>query len=220
MEPQTRRSLIGLALLGALCAGAWAARHALGLEWSVESIRAVVAGFGLWAPLVFVLLMGFRTVIMIPSQLMLVAAGLCFGAAAGTLYGALGMVLSGSVAFAVARFVGRDAVLANVPESMRWAFSAAGSRAGAGIVFVGTGYPVGPVTAFHAGAGLTAMAAPSFLAALAAGSAVRAATYAWFGSALVEGDWRILAAALVLLAAAGLPLYHPRGRAWLKARLQ
>ncbi len=114
--------------------------------------------------------------------------------------------------------MGREAVLSNVPENMRWAFSAAGSGAGATVVLVGTAYPVGPITAFHAGAGLTAMAIPIFLLALAAGSVVRAAIYAYFGSAILEGDWRILAAGAVLLIAATAPLLHPRGRNWLRTR--
>jgi uncharacterized membrane protein YdjX (TVP38/TMEM64 family) len=219
MNRETRRSLVGLGVLCALGAGAYAARNALGLEWSAESVRETVASYGLWGPLVFVLLTGFRSLLLIPSQILLVAGGLCFGAAAGTIYGGLGMVISGSAAFGLARYVGREAILTNVPESMRWAFSAAGSKAGAAVVFVGTGYPVGPVTAFHAGAGLTAMAIPVFLAALLGGSLLRAWIYASFGSVLVGGDWRILAAGALLLAAAALPLAHPRSRRWLKTRL-
>jgi uncharacterized membrane protein YdjX (TVP38/TMEM64 family) len=136
----------------------------------------------------------------------------------GTLYGALGLVVSGCVAFGLARWVGRDAVLSSVPENMRWAFSAAGSGGGAAVVLMGTAYAVGPITAFHAGAGLTAMAIPVFLTALSAGAVVRAAIYAYFGSAILDGDWRILAAGALLLAAAAAPLLHPRGRTWLKTR--
>ena len=217
MDRETRRSVLGLGVLGVLLVGAFLIRRALGIEWSASSVREAVAGFGAWGPVVFILLMGLRTFLFVPSQILLVAGGLCFGALAGSLYGAVGIVVSGSLAFAVARWVGREAVLANVPPRLRWAFSAASSRAGAAVVFVGTGYPVGPVTAFHAGAGLTAMAIPVFVGALAAGGLVRAGTYAWFGSALVEGDTSVLvAAALALAALASLPLVHPRGRAWLR----
>ena len=62
------------------------------------------------------------------------------------------------------------------------------------------------------------MAIPIFIVALAAGSLIRAGIYAYFGSAIVDGDWRILAAGGVLLVAAAAPLAHPRGRTWLKTR--
>lgn len=218
VDKETRQSLIILGVTGSLFGFAWLARDALGIEWSAESVRETVNGFGWWGPVFFVLLTGFRSFLLVPSQIMLVAAGLCFGAGMGTVYGALGLIVSGGLAFGLARWVGREAVLSNVPENMRWAFSAAGSGAGATVVLVGTAYPVGPITAFHAGAGLTAMAIPIFLLALAAGSVVRAAIYAYFGSAILEGDWRILAAGAVLLIAATAPLLHPRGRTWLRTR--
>jgi hypothetical protein len=44
---------------------------------------------------------------------------------------------------------------------------------------------------------------------------VRAGTFAFFGSTLIEGD-RILVGTAVVLVAAGLPLLHPRTRAWLR----
>lgn len=218
MDAESRRSALTLAVVGAFFGLAWWARSSLGIEWNAESVRETVAGFGVWGPIAFVLLMGFRYFLLIPSQIMLVAAGLVFGVAAGTLYGAIGLCISGSVAFGLARYVGREAVLSNVPENMRWAFSAASSRTGAAVVLVGTGYPIGPMGAFHAGAGLTSMSIAVFLAALAAGALVRAAVYAWFGSAILEGDWRILAAGGALLVLACAPLVHPRGRIWLKAR--
>ncbi len=219
VDPQMRRSLTVLAAFGALIAMAAVARDSLGIEWNAESIRDAVRGYGVWGPLAFVGLMGFRYFLLVPSQFMLIAGGLVFGATAGTLYGALGLMVSGVTAFALARWVGRESVLANVPESMRWAFAAAGSRAGAAVVAVGTGWPVGPIGAFHAGAGLTAMSVPAFLLALAAGALVRAAVYAYFGSALIEGDRTLLIAGIALFGLAAAPLVHPRSRAWIKARL-
>lgn len=217
MDRETRHNLIALAVLGILLGGSFLARNALGLEWSTDSVRTVVQSYGVWGPVVFITVMGFRPLLMIPSQILLVAAGLIFGAAAGTLYGALGILLSGTLVFTLARWVGREAVISKVPPNLRNAFDLAGSKAGAAILFVGTGYPWGPITAYHAGAGLTTMAVPAFLFALAAGSLVRSVTYTWFGSTLVEGEsWRIALAALAIAAVSALPLLHPRGRRWLR----
>jgi uncharacterized membrane protein YdjX (TVP38/TMEM64 family) len=219
LDPELRRSLLAFAGIGVLLALAFLARNALGIEWNAESVRDSVHRFGVWGPVVFVGLMTFRAFLLVPSQIMLVAGGLIFGALAGTLYGTIGLVISGSAAFAIARWAGRDAVLDSIPENMRWAFLAAGSRTGAAVVVVGTGYPVGPLTAFHAGAGLTAMSIPIFLAALTAGALIRAAIYAWFGDAIMAGDRTIVIAGTALLVATIGPLLHPASRAWLKKRV-
>jgi uncharacterized membrane protein YdjX (TVP38/TMEM64 family) len=220
MDRDTRGQILLLAAMAAMALVAWGLRSALGLEWNAESLRDVVARAGALAPLFFIALITLRPLLFIPSQILLVAGGLCFGTSAGALYGAAGIALSGTLAFAAARWAGREAVLASVPPQMRWALDAAGSRAGAAVLFVGTAWPVGPITAYHAGAGLTRMPLAIFFASLAAGSLVRAAIYAAFGSSLAEAEsWHLLAAGTLLLAATALPLAHPRSRAWLRARL-
>lgn len=217
MNAESRRTWIVLGVLVAIGVGGWLARRHLGLEWSAESIRDVVDGYGAWGPVAFVALMGVRSALLIPSQILLVAAGLCFGAVAGAVYGGLGIVLSGSLAFAVARYAGREAVLANIPPSLHRVMDASSGRAGAAALFLGTAYPVGPITAFHAGAGLTAMSIPVFLGTLGVASLLRAALYSTFGSSLVEGGARDLLLATAALAAVTLlPLAHPRSRAWLR----
>lgn len=210
---ETRNQLIGLGVLAAVLAGGYAARQALGIEWSPETVRARVADFGLWGPAVFVTLLTFRMVIMIPSQVLLIAAGLCFGALAGTLYGVMGITLSAAIAFGFVRWIGRDVVLSRVPPRLRHLLDSAGRSMGAVFVLLATAYPFGPITAWHAGAGLTGMTFLVFVLAVASGSAVRSLTYTWFGSSLVAADlWQIALATLALGAVTGLPLLHPRSR--------
>lgn len=189
------------------------------MEASAEGVRDAVRGYGVIAPAVFVVLLGLRILIAIPSQVLLVGGGLCFGTLGGTVYGALGLLLSGSLTYAVTRYAVRDAVRRRVPESILGVLDRADSRTGGLAIFAGTAYPVGPLSAYHAAAALTSMALPAFLISLFAGGAVRAASYAYFGAQIVEGDPRTLgAAAAILLAIAGLPLLHPRGRAFLLRR--
>ncbi len=209
-------AMIGLVVL---LAGAWAGRSALGIEWSLESLRELVADLGVWGPAAFVVLLALRSVLFIPSQLLLIGAGVCFGLAAGTLYGAIGVTLSAALAFAVARWLGREAILSQVPPRFRGILEGAGVGGTAAVVFVGTAYPVGPVSAYHAGAALTGMPAWSFVAAVFPGAAIRAGVYSAFGSRLGDGDLRgvLLAGAALLLLA--LPLALPRPRRWIFERL-
>jgi uncharacterized membrane protein YdjX (TVP38/TMEM64 family) len=204
-------ALVGLALF---------VRFHLGGEWTLESVRGTITGFGAWGPLVFVLLVAFRSALLLPSQIVLSLGGLCFGVLGGTLYGALGISLSGVIAFGVTRWLGVEEMRRRVPPGARRVLDTLGTRGGAGLVAVATGYPVGPISAYHAGAALTAMGFLPFLCALALGSTVRAGVYAWFGDALVSGSMAHLAGASAVLTATLLPLLHPGVRRWVRGQFR
>jgi uncharacterized membrane protein YdjX (TVP38/TMEM64 family) len=218
----TRERWFALAALALLLGVAWFARTRLGITWDLDGLRQLVDGLGPWGPAAFIALVTFRTVLFVPSQLALIAGGICFGTTGGTLFGALGLLASGLLVFVLTRWLGADAVRSRVPAAVQRALAAAGSRGGAALVAIGTGYPVGNVTGYHAAAALTPMRVDVFAAAVALGSLGRAWTYAFFGNAILERSTAELVAiaAGVGLAAALLPLLHPRVRAWVRERLR
>jgi uncharacterized membrane protein YdjX (TVP38/TMEM64 family) len=191
-------------------------RRAIGLDLQPDSLRAAVEGLGFWAPLAFVGIVTFRVPLGVPSAVALIGGGLVFGVAAGTLYGAIGMLISALVVFTTARWAGRESIEGRVPERLRYVLDIAGSRAGAAFIALGSAYPMSPVTSYHLIAGVTAMSAPMFIAAATVGCGARSALYTWFGSSLVEADpFRMLAAGGLLLASLVLPLVFPPTRRWL-----
>jgi len=216
----TRERWIALAVLALLVGVAWFARTRLGITWDLDGLRQLVDGLGVWGPAAFIALVTFRTVLFVPSQLALIAGGICFGTTGGTLFGALGLLASGLLVFVLTRWLGADAVRSRVPAGVQRALAAAGSRGGAALVAIGTGYPVGNVTGYHAAAALTPMRVDVFTAAVAIGSLGRAWTYAFFGNAILERSTAELVAIAVGvgLAATLLPLLHPRVRAWARER--
>jgi uncharacterized membrane protein YdjX (TVP38/TMEM64 family) len=206
---------LGVGVLGAMLV-LWVSRRVLGIDFDPVSLRSLVSDLGPLGPTIFVGLTGFRLLLGMPSQLLLVVGGLCFGAVAGTIYGALGLTLSGLGLFLTARWVGRDAVARRIPERLQELFDGAGSRAGVAIVAVGTGYPMGPISAYHTFAGVTSMTLTSFTLAVVAGSTIRSATYTYFGSSLADGSTTSLLVATGLLVCAGLlPFAFPRSRKWI-----
>ena len=216
MTPSARHRLARIAVVVLLVGAALAARRALGVEWSAEALRALVDRMGIWAPIGFVLLVAFRTPLVLPSQVVLLTGGLLFGTAGGTAFGALGLLLSGIMAFALTRWLAGAGVRQRVPAGMRRTLDMAGTRGGAAILALATAWPVGALALSHAAAGLTRMSFAVFLLAVAAGSVPRAWTYAYFGSSLVEGRWLHVGLAGGILALALLPLAHPRARAFLR----
>jgi len=218
----TRERWLALAVLALLAGVAWFSRTQLGISWDLDGLRAFVEGLGVWGPAAFVAVVTFRTVLFVPSQLALIAGGICFGTTGGTLYGALGLLASGLLVFVLTRWLGADAVRSRVPAAVQRALAAAGSRGGAVLVGIGTGYPVGNVTGYHAAAALTPMRVDVFTAAVALGSLGRAWTYAFFGNAILERSTAELVAIAVGVGftAALLPLLHPRVRGWVRERWQ
>lgn len=214
----SKRKLFVCVSLVLLVGAALTLRRSLDIEWTTESIRAFVANAGAWAPLVFIGLVAFRGAILVPSQVLLIAAGVLFGAMLGTVYGALGMTASGLINFAFVRFAGADSIRARFPKRFDAAFALAKSPMGAGAVAIATGYPVGPITVIQFGAAVTGMTLVTYGAAVLLGAFVRAATFSYFGSALIEGRSLLLGTG-VLAAAAVIPLLFPRSRAWLVASL-
>jgi len=210
-----------LSVLAAAAVGAgWWMRRALGIDFDPQSLREFAVELGALGPTVFVLLIAFRGVLGIPSPVALIGAGLCFGVLAGAAYGAMGLTLSATGTFLVARYAGRDAVESRLPDRFRFLFRNAGTRLGASFVALGTAYPIGFLTAYNALAGVTPMPLARFVVAVALGSSIRAVIYTYFGNALVEGGvTAILEATGLLLAVCLLPLLVPNSRAWLRRLL-
>ena len=217
MASKTAKPLILVLGCATALAGTLWARHALGIELDPRSLRDFVDRIGPAAPVALILLITFRSLLGVPSQLALIAAGLCFGTLAGTVYGALGLIASGLGTFLLARYAGREALQSRAPARLMPLLETVGDRLGAILVAVGTGYPVGFITGYHALAGVTPMRLGTFTIALAIGSSCRAATYTFFGNSLVTGGLApVLQATAVIVAAMALPLLFPGSRTWIK----
>jgi len=217
---EKRRWAVAGIVVVVLFAGLLWLRGESGVELSAESLRDTVARLGAWAPLVYVLVVAFRVPLGAPSQLVLVGGGLLFGTLAGTIYGALGLVLSALVLFGGAGWAGHESVVARLPARFQPLLDIASSRAGAAFVAVGTGYPFGPVTMYHIAAGLTRMSFATFALAVTLGSAVRSLTYTYFGSSAVSGSLgHILQALLLFSLVLLIPLLFRRPRSWIMQAL-
>jgi uncharacterized membrane protein YdjX (TVP38/TMEM64 family) len=217
---QQRSIRLGILALvaGSLVLGA-VLRNALGLEFDPEGLRQRVEEFGAFGPLLFVVLLSLRFIFLIPSAVMLTVGGVCFGVALGTLYGALGLTLMGLLQFALVQLAGAEALRARVPERLQGALRAARSGLGAGTLALVAAYPVGPLTPVQLAAALAGMPFAVYLLSVTAGSTLRAGLFAWFGSALLEGEGVLLAGAL-LVAVVVVPMLHPRARRFVLASVR
>lgn len=96
------------ALLLAVIAAAvlWAAVYRE--QFDATSLDRWLAGLGLWAPVVYVLLFAIGTVVFLPGSLFALAGGALFGPVWGAALNLLGATIGASLAFLVTRYVAGD----------------------------------------------------------------------------------------------------------------
>lgn len=71
-----------------------------------QTLREWLAPMGVWAPVVFVLLLGVRPVTLLPGQVFTAVGGLLFGVVMGSLYALLGSLLATALLFYLSRRFG------------------------------------------------------------------------------------------------------------------
>ncbi|TXS92952.1 TVP38/TMEM64 family protein [Parahaliea maris] len=212
--------LLGLVILAILVAGSYA-REIFDVELSVESLRSWITESGPVAPMVAVLFVAFRMLLGIPSHLGLLVVGVCFGALEGTIYGALGLVITGMLAFLLTRYGGRDFVREQASERLEKVINTGGQLNSALVIAVFTGYPLGLLTPVHSVAGVTPMPAMIFFAALSVGAVVRAACYSIFAGSLSADEMGpLLWSSALMLGVVFLPLFSRKFREWLRGATQ
>lgn len=200
--------LLLVVLVAGLFLSGRAVRTGLGIELSPESIQAAVASLGWRAPAIYLGLVTFRQFLLLPSALLLPVGGVIFGAAFGTLLGALGILLSAIYKYSICRALGRDWLRPRFGAAIE-AFERRAEAAGPWIVALVTAHPIGPMSPVFYAAGLAAVPLAGFLLAVAIAAPVRAFAFSFFGSTLLAfGTPRFWLASALLAAVAVVPIVH------------
>src|SRR3990167_10735491 len=79
--------------------------------WNAEVLRKTIAEYGLWGPILFILLFALTTIAFVPGTMMTLAGGLIFGLIDGTLYNLLGSTLGITLSFIIARYLAHDWIM-------------------------------------------------------------------------------------------------------------
>jgi|CXWL01.1.fsa_nt_gi uncharacterized membrane protein YdjX (TVP38/TMEM64 family) len=128
----------------------------LGLGQRLAELRGWIEGLGPWGPLVFALVYAVATVAAVPASLLTIAAGAMFGSVLGVATVALGATAGAAAAFAIARWLARDAVAGWLAKSAKFQrLDAMTERHGAIIVAITRLLPIFPFNLLNYGFGLT-----------------------------------------------------------------
>lgn len=105
-----KRKTIKFALLMIFILGAFFLVRYTGATAYLDAarMRAWIEGYGFWGPVIYILFYSIAPVLMLPGLPITVVGGILFGPVWGTVYVAIGATTGASLAFLVARYMGRE----------------------------------------------------------------------------------------------------------------
>ena len=153
-----------------------------------EELRVWIAQFGVFAPLVFVLIQTLQVIVApIPGQIVALVAGYLFGPVAGTVYSLTGVLIGSAIAFSLAKRYGRTLVEDMLHEDVVDRFDGFVERVGAPGLFVLVIVPGLPDDAICFLSGLTPWRLRTFMAVIAVGRLPAYVLTVYAGGELASG---------------------------------
>ena len=138
-SPRARKRFIVHLLFGSvlLIGGIVLLRQQLAFLFDAPAVRTFVRGFGVWAPVVLIVLQALQVVVApVPGQVLAVVAGYLFGPWWGTLYNMIGITIGSTVAFWLSRRFGRAYVERMIDDKALETFDAFVDRHGLLSLFI------------------------------------------------------------------------------------
>ena len=210
--PASRSSIVARAIAFAVFVAVAVAVGLLVPLPSLEQVRETVAGLGWSGAIVFALLYAAITLTPAPKNVLSVAAGLVFGFGLALVLVYAGALLGAAAAFALGRWLGRDAV-ERFTGSRVARLDALVRRRGLAAVIGVRLIPVIPFTAINYGAGLTAVRRRDYALGTALGIIPGTVAYVALGAFGLDLGWPAWVAIGVLGAlTVGGAIWAERGR--------
>lgn len=175
----------------------------------VESIEAWVVGFGLWAPLVFMLVYLIGPPLFLPGSILTMAGGALFGPLWGTVYSLTAATAGATVAFFIARYLISDWVMGKISGKLKQLVQGVNAEGWRFVAFIRL-VPIFPFNLSNYAMGLTKIRGYHYVVATFVCMIPGAFAYSYFGytgrEAVGGGESLITKGLLALSLLAGLTL--------------
>src|SRR3990167_3514294 len=140
-----------------------------------------------WGPLIFILIYGIGCVFAVPGSVLALTGGAIFGVWFGTLYNLIGANIGASLAFLMARFLGRDFIERLVKGRKLASFDEKIKESGFKTIFRLSLIPLVPFNGLNFGAGFSSVRFGDYLLASLVGMIPACFIYTYFADALLRG---------------------------------
>lgn len=199
-----------LLLLGIVAAIAWAAVNRDRLD--LEALDAWLSGFGILAPLAYLVFYAAGTVAFLPGALFALAGGALFGPVWGALLNLVGATIGASFAFLIARYLAGDWVAARTGGRMKRLIEGVEAEGWRFVAFVRL-VPLFPFNLTNYALGLTRISFRSYAITSFISMAPGAIAYTWLGHAgreALAGDASAIRYGLLALGLLAAIAFLPR----------
>lgn len=75
--------------------------------FGASEIKEYILSFGIWAPVIYIILFTFVPLTLFPDSVLAIAGGMCFGVMGGAICTMIGAILGGTLAFFISRTLGK-----------------------------------------------------------------------------------------------------------------
>jgi len=154
---------------------------------SPRYIKQYISHFGVWAPLVFLILYSIKSfIIFIPAGIFMLAAGLSFGTFLGALILIVGTLLSSTAGFVFARYFGKDYVQKKLQNTKFSNLGGKIAQKGFLIILLLRLVPILPYDAINYICGLSKIRYRDFILATLIGTIPACFLYAYLGDNILK----------------------------------
>jgi len=199
--------LLAVAVIAAFVGLYLGVRRYAPFVFDAQALRTWIAGFGVFAPLVFIFLQATQVVVApIPGQVVALVAGYLFGPVYGTIYSLTGVLIGSAVAFSLAKRYGRSFVERVIADEVIDRFDAFVERVGVPGLFAFVIIPGLPDDAICFLSGLTTWRLRTFIAVIAVGRLPAYVITVYAGGEFAGGRFRTgiaLVAFVIVVSAVG-----------------
>ncbi|MFQ3475155.1 TVP38/TMEM64 family protein [Halonotius sp. F2-221B] len=199
--------LLAVAVIAAFVGLYLGVRRYAPFVFDAQALRTWIAGFGVFAPLVFIVLQATQVVVApIPGQVVALVAGYLFGPVYGTIYSLTGVLIGSAVAFSLAKRYGRSFVERVIADEVIDRFDAFVERVGVPGLFAFVIIPGLPDDAICFLSGLTTWRLRTFIAVIAVGRLPAYVITVYAGGEFAGGRFRTgiaLVAFVIVVSAVG-----------------
>ena len=168
------------------------------LDINPTDIKEWILSFGMWAPILYILLYTIRPLIFFPASVLSITGGLAFGAWMGTIYTVIGATLGAVVAFLVARKLGSGLIKEKANAGKVEQIQQQLEKNGFIYVLIFRLLPIFNFDLISYAAGLSKVRLLSFFLATLIGIIPGTFAYNFLGSSIVSKDPQIIIGAIVV----------------------
>jgi uncharacterized membrane protein YdjX (TVP38/TMEM64 family) len=200
-----------LGLVFFVAAGFWMFRYTdLSQYLNPDALQAYIQSYGVIAPAVYVFFYCIGPVLFVPGAILSVAGGLAFGVLWGTILTILGATIGATLAFIVARYLGREFVERWMKGRLK-ALDDAAEHHGFKVILFLRLVPLVPFNALDYAAGLSKISVRDYVLGTFIGIIPGTFVYVYLGSTLVDIlSWQFFSAVAMLAVLSLTPFVYKK----------